>query len=118
MSLQKFFDNLIAATILPFIPKRMTPNQVTALRILALPFIFYLLTKESYGWGLAIFTIAALTDAVDGAMARKRDQITDLGKVLDAIADKGLIILAAVIFIPKFFGWALLGPVTVLEVLN
>lgn len=50
--------------------------------------------------GLVVFTIAALTDAIDGAMARTRNQITDLGKVIDPIADK-LLILTALYYI----GW-------------
>ena len=72
----------------------------------------------SYVLGLIIFTVAALTDAVDGAMARKRNQVTDAGKVLDAVADRGLITLVALIFIPKYFGWGLMVAIIILELMN
>ncbi len=118
MNFQKYSDNLIDKTILPFISKKITPNQVSWLRIISIPFIYYLLKNESYLFGLILFCIAALTDALDGAMARKRDQETELGKVLDAVADRGLIGLVALIFIPKYFGWNLLFVIIILEILN
>ncbi len=118
MNFQKYSDNFIEKTILRFISKKITPNQITWLRIISLPFIYYLLKNESYGWGLIIFFLAATTDALDGALARKRDQITELGKVLDPIADKGLIFLVAITFIPKLFGWYLLYAIIFLELLN
>lgn len=118
MNFQKYSDNFINATLLPFISRKVTPNQVSWLRIASIPFIYYLLINESYTWGFIVFSIAALTDALDGAMARKRDQETELGKVLDAVADRGLIGLMALIFIPKYFGWNLLFIMIILEVLN
>lgn len=118
INFQKYSDDLIEATILPAIPNRITPNQITWLRIASLPIIFYLLFKEHYLSGLIIFSLAALTDAVDGAMARKRNQITESGKVLDAVADRGLITLVAFIFVPKYFGWELLIGIMLLEILN
>ena len=48
--------------------------------------------KGIFGWALFMFIIAASTDFIDGAMARTRDQITDVGKVIDPIADKLLIV--------------------------
>jgi phosphatidylglycerophosphate synthase len=90
MNFQKHSDKLLEKTLLPFIPKRMTPNQVSWLRIFSLPFIFFLLLKEEYVLGLVIFVLAALTDALDGAMARTRNQVTETGKVLDAIAARDL----------------------------
>lgn len=118
MNLQIFFDDVLERTLLPFIPRGVSPNQVTCLRILALPFIWYFLANESYAIGFAVSAVAALTDALDGAMARKRNQITELGKVLDAVADRGLITLIALIFIPKFFGWPLFLWLVALEAVN
>ena len=118
MNFQKYSDSLIAVTILPLIPKNITPNHVTWLRIISVPFIYYLLIKELYISGLILFSISALTDAVDGAMARERNQITESGKILDAIADRGLITLVAFIFIPKYFGWWLFVAMIILELLN
>ena len=118
MNFQSMADTFLERTLLPFIPHSISPNQVSWLRILSLPFIYYLLSNEQYAWGLALFALAALTDALDGAMARTRNQITESGKILDAVADRGLIILVAIMFIPTYFGWPLLIAIGVLEVLN
>ena len=118
MNFQSMSDTFLERTLLPFIPHSISPNQVSWLRILSLPFIYYLLSSEQYAWGLALFALAALTDALDGAMARTRNQITESGKILDAVADRGLIILVAILFIPTYFGWPLLVAIGLLEVLN
>jgi phosphatidylglycerophosphate synthase len=115
---QKTSDSVLEHTLLPFIPRWITPNQVSWSRIFALPFIYYCLLTEQYVAGFVLFAIAALTDALDGAMARTRNQITELGKVLDAVADRGLIAVVAIVFIPKFFSMSLLVVIAVLEVVN
>lgn len=67
------------------------PNSLTLFRIFLVPFlVVVLLTKFSgreYA-GLAIFLVAAVTDFFDGFIARRRNQITRLGVLLDPIADK------------------------------
>jgi len=67
------------------------PNSLTLLRIFLVPFlVVVLLTKFSgreYA-GLAIFLIAAVTDFFDGWLARRRNQMTRMGALLDPIADK------------------------------
>lgn len=93
---QKFLDKLIDKTILWLIPETATPNQFTYFRIASVPFIFILLDKNELHWAFALFLISASTDFIDGAMARTRDQITDLGKILDPIADKMLILTVLV----------------------
>ena len=73
------------------------PNSITLLRILLVPVFITLLfaSPEKSGverWvATAIFVIAISTDGIDGAIARKRNLITNLGKLLDPIADKALI---------------------------
>jgi len=77
------------------------PNQITYIRILLIPvFVMFLLMEIPYGNYIAafIFTILSLSDALDGYIARKKHQITSLGKILDPIADK-LLISAALIFL-------------------
>ncbi|MFC1666622.1 CDP-alcohol phosphatidyltransferase family protein [Candidatus Omnitrophota bacterium] len=75
-------------------------NKITLLRILLIPFfiacILYYGEARPYLRlvALVIFAIAMLTDAIDGGFARSRSQVTDLGIVLDPIADKLLIISA------------------------
>ena len=67
------------------------PNSLTLFRIFLVPFlVVVLLTKFSgreYA-GLAIFLVAAATDFFDGFIARRRNQITRLGQLLDPLADK------------------------------
>lgn len=73
------------------------PNKLSFLRIILVPFImfFYLATFIPYGIGkivaIMLFIVAALTDLFDGKIARKNGLVTDLGKLLDPIADKMLI---------------------------
>jgi CDP-diacylglycerol--glycerol-3-phosphate 3-phosphatidyltransferase len=81
------------------------PNSLTLLRIFIVPLLVaVLLTPFSENWfgvprhilGVAIFLGAALTDYLDGHLARRRHQVTRLGQLLDPIADK-LLISAALI---------------------
>lgn len=78
------------------------PNKLTVLRMVLIPFMmfFYLATFIPHGIGkiiaLVIFVVAALTDLLDGKIARKYNLVTNLGKFLDPIADK--ILTAAALF--------------------
>ena len=71
-------------------------NVLTVLRILMVPVFVWTLFQdsgESVGWrwaAVAIFALASLTDKIDGNLARSRGLITNLGKILDPIADKFL----------------------------
>ncbi|MGS0764682.1 CDP-diacylglycerol--glycerol-3-phosphate 3-phosphatidyltransferase [Syntrophomonas curvata] len=75
------------------------PNKLTVLRIILIPvFVVLLLVNIPYGDYLAaaIFITAALTDSLDGYLARRWKQVTRLGIILDPLADK-LLITAALI---------------------
>jgi phosphatidylglycerophosphate synthase len=75
------------------------PNAVTAARIAVTPLIAWLPMAPSSGLRLmafALFVTAAVTDYVDGRLARSRKQETDLGRLLDPLADK-LLLLATII---------------------
>lgn len=80
-----------------------TPNKITLSRLLLIPLIvfFYLATFIPYARLVAaiLFVIAALTDFVDGHIARKTNQVTDLGKFFDAIADKVLTMTGFILII-------------------
>ncbi len=71
------------------------PNALTLARIFLIPFVVVvLLTKQIHNWaywGAGLFLAAALTDLLDGYFARRRKQVTTLGRLLDPIADKLLI---------------------------
>lgn len=67
------------------------PNLLSLFRILLVPFLVVVLLTKFEGKefvGLALFLVAALTDVLDGVIARRRQQITRLGKLLDPAADK------------------------------
>ncbi len=74
------------------------PNKITISRICLIPLVifFYLADFIPYGKLVAalLFVTAALTDNIDGRIARKRNLVTDLGKFLDPIADKVLVMSA------------------------
>ncbi len=72
------------------------PNKLTVLRIILVPlFIIFMSLPKEWGWNiwvaLAIFCIAAITDFVDGHIARSRGLITKFGKIMDPLADKMLV---------------------------
>jgi len=74
------------------------PNSITGVRILMVPVFVWLLVNSSTSinsanrwWALVVFVVAISTDGLDGYLARKRGLVTNLGKILDPIADKALI---------------------------
>lgn len=86
------------------------PNWITLSRLLSLPFLLYFLqnpTTETRWISLAIFLVAAATDWLDGYLARKLNQITDLGKFLDPLVDKLLVLapLLALIGLNQVPAW-------------
>jgi cardiolipin synthase len=64
------------------------PNLLSIARIVSIPLFIILLIDQLYGWALVVFLIAAITDAVDGLLARLLHQRTVLGTYLDPAADK------------------------------
>ncbi|MBH1942376.1 CDP-diacylglycerol--glycerol-3-phosphate 3-phosphatidyltransferase [Mobilitalea sibirica] len=79
------------------------PNKITIVRILMIPIflIFMLVPGITYGQYIAaaIFILAALTDALDGYLARKNNLITNFGKFMDPLADKLLVSSALISFV-------------------
>lgn len=67
------------------------PNQITFLRMGFLPFLIIAIRYSRYDWALALLVIAALSDGLDGMLARRLNQKTQLGTFLDPIADKLLL---------------------------
>ena len=63
-------------------------NQLTILRIVFIPVFIILLVYNRLGWALITFCVAAVTDGLDGLIARHFRQKTSLGAILDPIADK------------------------------
>src|SRR5881227_2233093 len=70
---------------------RATPNQLTLLRLIIIPFIAIAVVDGRFGWALSLFVVAGISDGLDGYLARRLDQRTTLGQYLDPIADKLLL---------------------------
>ena len=75
---------------------RQTPNLITGARIALVPLVLWLILGYWESWegrlaALVLLVIAASTDGIDGMIARRRNLVTNLGKILDPIADKALL---------------------------
>jgi CDP-diacylglycerol--glycerol-3-phosphate 3-phosphatidyltransferase len=88
------------------------PNIITMARILCVPFfvwsLFAIDPNSTARWfSVLIFIVIMISDGVDGAIARKRGLITNLGKLLDPIADKALLggALVALSVLGEFSWW-------------
>lgn len=64
------------------------PNILTIFRLLLVPVMLYYLFTDNIKVALIIYVLASATDVIDGFVARKFDMITNLGKILDPLADK------------------------------
>ncbi|HYK61244.1 MAG TPA: CDP-alcohol phosphatidyltransferase family protein [Bryobacteraceae bacterium] len=67
------------------------PNLLSLVRLAAAPLLFYLLLRRDWVWALWLIALAALTDALDGWLARRLGANSRPGEVLDPIADKALL---------------------------
>ena len=75
------------------------PNLITVSRIALCPVLFWLVMSRDTSLrfaGFALFTLAGLSDILDGYIARRDDLVTDLGKLLDPIADKLLLMVTLI----------------------
>ncbi|PJM72845.1 CDP-diacylglycerol--glycerol-3-phosphate 3-phosphatidyltransferase [Bifidobacterium primatium] len=81
------------------------PNAISFLRILSIPVIAVLISKRYLVWSLIVLAISSASDGVDGYIARKFDQVSRIGQILDPIADRLLIIFSMLAL-----GWAQILP--------
>ena len=103
------------------------PNKLSLMRIILVPVtVLFMLPINIFGWqpegwnnfvtnngmivAAIVFIAASLTDMLDGKIARKYNLITDLGKFLDALADKILVISVMIAFVElrRFSAWLLI----------
>lgn len=94
-----WYDRVLQYTLLPLIPRWILPNHITVFRMIATPVVLWLLLSQRYSLGIPVFVLVAFTDALDGALARTRRQITKWGSTFDPVADKLLIGSVVIIFV-------------------
>ena len=108
-------DRVIERTALRVLPRFVTPNHITLFRMFATPATLALLAGEHYAVGIPLFLFVAFTDALDGALARTRNMITDWGRIFDPLADKALVIPIVTLLIVKNLPLALALLIITLE---
>ncbi|MCP8998854.1 CDP-alcohol phosphatidyltransferase family protein [Pseudarthrobacter sp. RMG13] len=100
------------------------PNALTVLRFMGVPlFVWLVLARKEYGTAVVVLLVMAGTDWIDGYVARRFDQASKLGRVMDPLADRlALIAVAVTLVIAGVVHWlylaALLVPDAVLLVLT
>ena len=91
------------------------PNLVSGLRVLAVPYFWYvLLGQDRVGLAAALIFVIGATDWIDGYLARRLNQMSEFGKLLDPLADRLMIASALVAglvagVLPGVIGWPLLA---------
>jgi cardiolipin synthase (CMP-forming) len=73
------------------------PNLLTVFRMVLIPVFVSLLFYQKFVWALGIFVLAGVTDGLDGLLARRFDQKSQLGTILDPIADKLMLVTSFVV---------------------
>ena len=113
-------DKALFIFIKPYWPRKITPNHITSIRIVIGVLLFVLLfffSVEDKTLIMWLFIIGALTDFIDGPVARGTNKVTELGAMLDSTADRILITPIAFYSLFKFNKWLLLALVLI-EIIN
>lgn len=83
---------------------KTVPNLLSFLRIIMVPIFAVLFCKGFYGWSVFVLALSGLSDFFDGKIARRFNQISALGKILDPLADKATQITIAIVLYITFAG--------------
>lgn len=82
------------------------PNLISFLRICSIPYLAWLITKNHMILALIVLAISAFSDCIDGYIARRWNQVSKLGQILDPIADRLLIIFSTIaLAIARIIPW-------------
>lgn len=109
-------DKILSKTVLELIPWTIKPNTITRFRLILIPFIAGFLIFNHFTFATILFLFAAFSDALDGAMARTRHQITAWGTLYDPITDKLLIGIITLIIVSKYLSVALALTICFIEI--
>ena len=93
------------------------PNQITLFRIVLIPVfivVFYLPLSWSHFGAFAIFWLAAISDALDGYLARKLNQSSAFGAFIDPVADKLMVVSALVMIVHDYQTWLVAIPAMIM----
>jgi len=94
------------------------PNALSLLRLLLIPVFLVLLITEQYLWSLVTLVLSSITDFVDGYVARRFNQVSRVGQLLDPAADRLFIFSTLVgLAIRGFLPWWLVGVIVARDVL-
>lgn len=89
------------------------PNAVSLVRLLLIPLFVWLVLVEQTAWAGVLLGFIGATDWIDGYLARRLDQVSEVGKMLDPIADRLAVAVAVVLglvagVLPAWFAWAII----------
>ncbi|MFW5875582.1 MAG: CDP-diacylglycerol--glycerol-3-phosphate 3-phosphatidyltransferase [Myxococcota bacterium] len=111
----------------PAVPRRTIredainlPNLLTMLRIVMIPLVLWLLvdgTPRASFWAAMVYVLTAVTDALDGWLARRQGLVSVLGKFLDPLADK-LLVMAVLVFMVWMGRFSWIGTVAVILIIG
>ena len=99
--------------------KSNIPNVLSVFRICLVPiFVHLFIVREKHLWAMAVFLLAGTTDVIDGYLARHNNWITDIGKVLDPLADKCMQIAALICLgLSELVSWWIVSVLVIKEAL-
>ncbi len=109
--LDYYRDEILFVFIKPYWPRKITPNQLTYIRLAIGLLLFVLLFYfgiENKALIVSLFCVGVLTDLFDGSVARGLDKITEFGTMLDPLADRILILPIAIYSLDAHHRWLLL----------
>lgn len=89
------------------------PNAVSVLRLLLIPVFVWLVVIDQTAWGGALLGFIGATDWIDGYLARRLNQVSEVGKMLDPVADRLAVVVAVILglvvgVLPAWFAWGII----------
>ena len=118
--LDHYRNELLYLFIKPYWPRKITPNQITWIRVVLGVLIFVLLfwlKIENKTLIVSLFCVGIFTDLIDGPIARGTNRVTEFGAMLDSMADRIIIIPIAVYSLFGIHKWLLLA-LLLAEIIN